>query len=496
MFKRNEVLLCISRSCAVFFAVAALTIAATALAQSDPGPRRTSVDSGGPFPSLNATERAFFTSAKERFKEVDSVSGSVAGEAGVGLGPSFNTNSCAACHAQPDVGGTSPHPSLGIGTGMANNPEVAMASLDRLPGRSQAVPSFITATGPVREARFIQNPDGSLDGGVHGLFTIAGRLDAGSCNLAQPNFATQLQNGNVIFRIPTPVFGLGLIENVPDLALQANLANGASTKHSLGIFGRFNTTGNDGTITRFGWKAQNKSLLIFAGEAYNVEQGVSNEVFPNERSAVAGCVFNPTPEDSTNLSVSGTPASPASAFSSDTVNFAGFMRLSAPPTPIAASRYTASQARGSYLFGADVNNPGIGCVLCHTRTLHTAAAPFTGMGNIDFSPFTDIALHHMSYGLADYINQGGAGFDEFRTAPLWGVGQRIFFLHDGRAGPANGGLLRAILAHDSTSPFCFPGQQFDFNGVACVSEATQVTERFEALTVSDRQAILDFLRTL
>ncbi len=284
MFKRKEVLL---RSSVVFSAVAALTIAATAAAQTDPGPRPLPVNAGGPFPALSPTERAFFSSAKERFKEVDSVSGAVAGEAGVGLGPTFNTNSCAACHAQPDVGDTSPHPTLGIGTGQANNPDVAMASLDRLPGRNQTVPSFVTATGPVREARFIINPDGSLDGGVHGLYTIAGRVDAGSCNLAQPNFAQQLQNGNVIFRIPTPVFGLGLIENVPDLALQANLANGASTKQSLGIFGRFNTTGNDGTITRFGWKAQNKSLLIFAGEAYNVEQGVSNEVFPNERSAVS-----------------------------------------------------------------------------------------------------------------------------------------------------------------------------------------------------------------
>ena len=62
-----------------------------------------------------------------------------------------------------------------------------------------------------------------------------------------------------------------------------------------------NATGNDATITRFGWKAQNKSLLIFAGEAYNVEQGVASEMFPNERSAVAGCILNGSPEDATNL---------------------------------------------------------------------------------------------------------------------------------------------------------------------------------------------------
>ncbi|MBV8576805.1 MAG: hypothetical protein JOZ58_17435 [Acetobacteraceae bacterium] len=60
--------------------------------------------------------------------------------------------------------------------------------------------------------------------------------------------------------------------------------------------GHFNTSGNDGTITRFGWKAQNKSLLMFAGEAHNVEMGVTNELFPNERNATTGCAFNPTLE--------------------------------------------------------------------------------------------------------------------------------------------------------------------------------------------------------
>jgi len=458
-----------------------LTWSVASWAQIDSGPRGAPAGAGGPFVGLSANEIAVFTSARGVFQEIDSVSGGVAGEEGKGLGPTFNTNSCAACHAQPDVGGTSPHPTLGIGPGLAANPEVAMATLDRVPGGNQTVPSFVTADGPVREARFILNPDGTLDGGVHGLYTIAGRVDAPGCSLAQPNFAQQLANGNVIFRIPTPTFGAGLIENVPDAALRANLAANARLKHALGIYGKLNTTGNDGTVTRFGWKAQNKSLLIFAGEAYNVEQGVSNEVFPNERSAVPGCVFNPTPEDSTNIGAGGT-ASP-----SDTVNFAAFMRLSSPPTPTSMS---PSAARGSALF--DV----IGCALCHSRTLHTARSPFTGMGNIDIHPFSDIALHHMGFGLADYVNQGAAGFDEFRTAPLWGVGQRVFFLHDGRAGPTNGGLLRAIMEHESVNPNCFPGQQFDFNGVACVSEADRVVDIFKWLSISDQQAILDFLRTL
>src|SRR4029077_13646899 len=115
-------------------------------------------------------------------------------------------------------------------------------------------------------------------------------------------------------RIPTPTFGLGLVENTPDATLQGNLAATQLQRAKLGIGGRFNTSGNDGTITRFGWKAQNKSLLIFAGEAYNVESGVSNEIFPDERDDTQGCVFNPTPEDSTNVSVSEPSNSPASDF--------------------------------------------------------------------------------------------------------------------------------------------------------------------------------------
>ena len=113
------------------------------------------------------------------------------------------------------------------------------------------------------------------------------------------------RNHNVIFRIPTPTFGLGLVENTPDSALAANLAANAGQKNALGIAGALNTSGNDGTVTRFGWKAQNKSLMIFAGEAYNVEQGVANEVFMNERSAVPGCVFNATPEDASVIMYNG-----------------------------------------------------------------------------------------------------------------------------------------------------------------------------------------------
>jgi CxxC motif-containing protein (DUF1111 family) len=470
-----------------FLSLCSLALSGGALAQTDPGPRGGTVGSGGFLSGLSTDEANFFTAARARFKEVDSVSGGVSGEAGVGLGPTFNGNSCAQCHAEPAVGGTSPHPTLGFVR--VPNPQVGLASLDRVSGGNQTVPSFILSNGPVREARFIKNADGTNDGGVHGLYTIAGRIDAPStCTLAQPNFAQQQTNNNVIFRIPTPVFGLGLIENVSDDALINSLNSTASQRSSVGIGGRFNTSGNDGTITRFGWKAQNKSLIIFAGEAYNVEQGVTNEVFSNERS-VANCEVNRTPEDSTNIHnpVGGGLTGTASQMSSDTVNFAAFMRLSAAPKPTTS---TTSELNGASLFKS------IGCTLCHTQTLTAEESVFTGQSGVSFQPYTDVALHHMGPGLADHVSQGNAGPDEFRTAPLWGVGQRIFFLHDGRAGPSNGGLLRAILAHDSVNTSCVSGQTFTSDGVACRSEATTVTEQFEALSVSQQQDILNFLRSL
>jgi CxxC motif-containing protein (DUF1111 family) len=455
-----------------------LSSTATLQAQKDPGPRPGPAGAGGPnsfYPTLNADEQAFFNQALLRFQEVDSVSGTI--EEGRGLGPTFNGNSCTMCHAQPAIGGSSP--GLTSPQNPVQNPQVVLATLD---GAMNTVPSFITPNGPVREARFIRNPDGSPDGGVHGLYTITGRTDAVGCNLAQPNFGQALANDNVIFRIPTPTFGLGLVESTPDVTLRANLSATQSARSQLGIGGSFNTSGNDGTITRFGWKAQNKSLLIFAGEAYNVEQGVSNELFANERSAAKGCVFNGSPEDGSNmLGSTGT----ASDMASDTVNFALFMALSAPPTPAAP---TPSTQNGSGLFNS------IGCALCHSPSLTTGKSPFTGMSNVTYNPFSDFALHHMGPGLADGINHGAAGPDQFRTAPLWGVGQRLFFLHDGRTSD----LLQAIEAHSgcgggANAPDRFRDQDSRRN---CNSEAYKVINNFNALTSGQQQNILDFLRSL
>jgi CxxC motif-containing protein (DUF1111 family) len=434
-----------------------LAISIAASAQQDPGPRPGPAGAGGPYPTLNSNEQYFFNQAILRFIEVDSVSGTI--EEGSGLGPTFNANSCATCHAQPMIGGSGP--GLTSPQNPIPNPQVALATLN---GATNSVPPFITPTGPVREARFIRNPDGSLDGGVHGLYTIAGRSDAPGCTLAQPNFAQQVGANNVIFRIPTPVFGLGLVELTPDATLRANLATTQTARSHLGIGGSFNTTGNDGTITRFGWKAQNKSLLVFAGEAYNVEQGVSNELFPNERNPASGCVFNATPEDNS-LMMNGNRNSPnyntqtgsVSEMSSDIVNFAAFMRLSAPPTPAPP---TPSTLNGSTVFKQ------VGCALCHSPSLTTGASNYTGMGGVTYNPYSDFALHHMGPGLSDGINQGAAGPDQFRTAPLWGIGQRLYFLHDGRTAD----LLQAIKDH-SRAEDCRQQSDHRFSQQNCGSEA-------------------------
>jgi CxxC motif-containing protein (DUF1111 family) len=377
-------------------------------------------------------------------------------------------------------------------------------------GAKNTVPSFITANGPVREVRFVRNPDGTPDGGVHDLFVITGRSDAPGCNIQQPNFAAAVAANNAIFRIPTPTFGLGLVEAVSDTNLQAAFSAAAQQKSSLGISGAFNHSGNDGTITRFGWKAQNKSLLMFAGEAYNVEQGVTNDLFPNEREENPGCQFNNLPESTTNLTDATNGVSPAAGISQDIVDFAAFMRFLAPPTPatagtaptaqstsgtssaatqvaaatassaMAAAAGTSSTSTASTSSSATVSRgqqvfANIGCQACHVPSLTTGKTAMTGQSNVTIHTLSDWALHDMGTGLADGVSQGGANGRQFRTAPLWGVGQRLFFLHDGR-----------------TNDIGVAIQQHASNG----SEANGVIQNFNQLGFTDKQALAAFLRSL
>jgi CxxC motif-containing protein (DUF1111 family) len=426
---------------------------------------------GGPLPGLTADEAAFFKDGQGRFAETEVVQGG----SNNGLGPRFNSNQCLSCHTQPASGGTSP----------ANNPLPDVAHLN---GAKNTVPWFIAANGPIREARF-KKSNGAPDGNVHALFVITGRSDAPGCNIAQFDFVPagnpltgQGGNPNIIFRIPTPVFGSGLIEAIPDSVILANIQSNATAKRAMGISGHpnshlsgnVNRSGNDGTITRFGWKAQNKSLLMFSGEAYNVEMGISNQLFPQERDETSTCLFFPSPNDALNFTTPATTATSNPAVISDIEAFANFMRMLAPPTP-APDTPSITNGRANFI--------KIGCAHCHTPSLTTGKAiasgsstnPSAALSNQTAHLWSDLLVHHMGKGLADGITQGGAGPDEFRTAPLWGVGQRIFFLHDGRTS----NLVEAIRAHQSKG-----------------SEANRVINHFNKLTTQEQQEIIDFLRAL
>jgi CxxC motif-containing protein (DUF1111 family) len=434
------------RCVALRFAACAL-VTLTGFAQTDPGPRSGAAAAGGPVPGLSSDLMVVFQHGSDQFQEVEMVAD--------GLGPRFNSNACSSCHAQPAIGGTSPH----------INPQVQFANA------KNPLPPFITASGPVREVRFIRKPDGSKDGGVHNLFTIMGRPDTPpGCTLAPEDFSNA---SNIITRIPTPLFGLGLIEAIPDQVLEQNVAHSASK--TLGIQGTLNRSGNDGTVTRFGWKAQNKSLLIFAGEAYNVEMGITNFLFNTERDETPHCSPSAPPNDIFNVG-----GLIGAAVFDDPTNFGNFMRFLAPP---ARGPIDSAVERGSLEF---VN---IGCANCHTATFTTGASVFAPLANQVIHPFSDFALHHMGNTLADHISQGSAGGDQFRTAPLWGLGQRLFFLHDGRTND----LLQSIKAHRDGGSETDDDER---DREATPSEADAVIEKFFQLTKTDQQAILNFLRSL
>jgi len=456
--------------------LAVLFLTGMAFAQTDPGVQSASRGTGGtiidPANDPNGFT-AFFNDGLTRFQAVETVSGS----ANVGLGPRFNANQCSSCHAQPAAGGS----------GAAVNPQFLFTSNGVAP--SDTTPSFITANGPTVEVRFpfFLTASGAANtkapnGGVEDLFTVTGRPDAGSCSLAQPNFSAAQAADDIIFRIPTPVFGAGLIENLDDSTLLANQA--ANLVNSLGISGSFNRNGNDGTISRFGWKAQNKSLHIFTGEAYNVEMGISNELFPQDRPLPEeDQQGNGLPASCLNLGGAGYPedtsnpnSTPNAAVLDDVSAFANFMRFLAPPTPggvmLNGQQVAATSiANGSALFSS------IGCATCHNPTPGTTQASnfAPGLSNIPVPAFSDLEIHKMGIRLEDKVSQGGAGGTQFRTAPLWGLGQRIFLLHDGRTTD----LYTAIVDHKSSG-----------------SEANVVVTHFSSLTTKQQQDLLNFLRSL
>jgi CxxC motif-containing protein (DUF1111 family) len=378
--------------------------ASLALAQQDPGPRP-GIGAGGMRPGLTPAQQAAFAAGQAEFEEIEDVD--------EGLGPRFNGVSCAGCHSHPAVGGTSP----------AVNPQAAFVSRGGSPATQ--LPTFIHVDGPIVEIRF------KRDETVHQLFAIA----EDDCDLKVGPFPP----GQVTLRIPTPVFGLGLMEAIGDAAILAQHNQDLPRKRALGIAGVPQQV-IDGRIGRFGWKAQHGDVEAFAGEAYNVEMGITNERSLVELELDPACQFAEVPN-----------TFPQAGAASPVQLFAAFMRGLDGPTP------------------PPLNHPGqavfetVGCGLCHTPVL----------GGVPL--FSDLLLHDMGRGLDDEITQRQAQGFQFRTAPLWGLGQRLFFLHDGRTT----NLIEAILAHDSRG-----------------SEASGVIANVRQLGAKAFQDLLDFLRAL
>ncbi len=418
---------------------------------TDPGPRGGPPGAGGPLPGLSEPALHLFLAGQEVIQEIDSVQGTIP-DTGLGLGPRFNMDSCGGCHGYPAPGGASP----------PVNPQVAVATKA---GATNSVPFFISIDGPIRHAH-IRNPDGRRGGGQAHLYTITGRVDAPGCVLEQPDFNGLAAADKLAFHIPLQLFAVGLIEAIDDATLLANLASNSALKQSLGIGGHPGLP-LLGKLGRFTWKAQGAQLLPVVAGAYAAEVGVTSALARRENDQTPGCQFNQTPEDR------GNPGAPNPIDRlPDIAKLTGFARFLAPPSPIPG---TPSIASGRTLFAQ------IGCALCHTPSLETGVSPTPALSRKTANLYSDLALHRMGPGLADGVVEGNAGPDEFRTTPLWGLGPRLFLLHDGRTSD----LLEAINAHASPGDTTYPP-----------SEANAVVSAFNTLSEQQKQNILDFLRAL
>ncbi|PYN82257.1 MAG: hypothetical protein DMD97_01375 [Candidatus Rokuibacteriota bacterium] len=272
-------------------------------------------------------------------------------------------------------------------------------------------------------------------------------------------------------RRTTPLFGLGLVDAVPDATLVTLAAKQA--REQPGTAGRPNmvtdvTTGRV-AVGKFGWKSQVPNLLHFSAEAYLNEMGITTPLFPDENCPQGDCALlacDPVPGVDDDLE--------------DVQRFRDFINFLAPPPRLRdpyvgfralARSFAASPRRwGSYaeyrrLFAQ------IGCANCHVRSLTTGASPVAALQFQTFQPYSDFLLHDMG-SLGDGIEQGQATGGEMRTAPLWGLRLFTAFLHDGRAGT----IEEAILAHDG--------------------QGRAARDRFAALPAEEKATLVAFLRTL
>jgi CxxC motif-containing protein (DUF1111 family) len=335
---------------------------------------------GTPLSGLSNLDRQKFAAGKLEF--------STAEEADEGLGPVFNGDSCSQCHEQGAVGGAS---------------ETLVTRFGRMQGG--VFDPLVNLGGSLIQANGI------------------GRF--GGCNFVAEQVPREANVSTG--RLTTPLFGLGLVDAVPDatfeaLALSQALSVRGRTNHVLEI-----ATGKT-VVGKFGWKAQVPTLFQFSGDAYLNEMGITNPEFPNENCPQGNCALlecDPLPEINGSLEDDGDGVQ----------KFADFMTLMAPPP---AAKATVQSIAGQALFTAT------GCASCHTPVLATGPNSRAALSNKLFSPYSDFLLHDMG-SLGDGIGgMGRATTTEMRTAPLWGARVRTRYLHDGRAN----NIHDAVLAHD------------------------------------------------
>jgi CxxC motif-containing protein (DUF1111 family) len=363
---------------------------------------------GGPFPGLSAAVLARFNAGKAQFLEVETPAG--------GLGPVFNDKSCVACHSAGATGGSSTRLETRFGR-LVN-------------GQFDPMVAF---GGPLIQGQGI------------GLFN--GVNFVGEVVPAQATIVAQ--------RRTTPLFGLGLVDAIPDAALV--MVAQEEAQHNPATAGVPSPVVDLGTgqhtVGRFGWKAQHATLFAFAGDAYVNELGVTTPLLPGENCPQGNCqllVANPAltnPNDADNSAIQA---------------LADFITFLAPPPrgPVGAA-----EKSGQMLFNA------IGCTDCHRPSWQTGPSPVAGLNNVGFSPYSDFLLHDMG-SLGDGITQNQAGPHLMRTAPLWGLRFEPSLLHDGRAATPQD----AILGHDG--------------------QARASRDRFAGLGRQQKEQLIAFLNSL
>ncbi len=398
--------------------LALATLAATAVTLKPPrataqpaGPRF-----GDPLPGLTAAELDLFHAGKEGFEEGE-------GDAD-GIGPVFNGRSCVECHDGTATGGGSTRLSTRIGT--------------TVKGRFDPL---LRLGGPTIQTEGIVGLQG---------FQFRGEVI--------PKEATIVSK-----RRATPLFGLGLVEEVPSVDLiLLSLRQHLLTPETAG---RPHIVRNLRTgfpaVGRFGWKAQLATLTDFSGDAYKDEMGITTPGW--FRSADGRRIDDENaPQGDAALLRFNPVESPNEPDIEDVVGFRNFMRFLAPPPRGAV---TPAVRNGEVVFHS------IGCANCHTPTLTTGRSEVAALDRQEFHPYSDFLLHDMGK-LGDGIEDGFADGRDFRTPPLWGLRTQPFFLHDGRAAT----IEDAILGHRG--------------------QGKAARDQFEDLPDAKRRTLLAFLNSL